>query len=99
MIQEALNALRDERRAQCNLLEILSATRYKTLTPEGLKPTKCPLQSCSEQDSFSHMLARYDLARYVELGSATAQFLVQMARKTQILNPDAPRIYNAPTNI
>ena len=95
VIQEALNTLREDRKVQSNLMEILSATRYKTLTPEGLRDTKCPLQRCHEKDTFCHMLQCYDLEQRVEPGSASAHFLVYMARKTQILDPHTPRLFAA----
>ena len=36
ILREALNLLRDERKAQVNLLEILSATRFRVITSKGL---------------------------------------------------------------
>ena len=86
-VQEALRLLRDELKAQCNLLDILSAQRYKTLAQDGMPATRCPLQACQEKDSFDHMLRCYDLERYVGRGAATAAFLARMARKTEIVNP------------
>ena len=91
--QEALVLLRDERKVQCNLLEILRAVRYKTLTKEGLSDTRCPLIACRGRDSFPHMLKCYDLESSLETGAASAQFLVRMAKKTQILDENAPRQY------
>ena len=40
---EALHILRDERRAQSNLLAVIGATRYKNVTKIGPVDTRCPL--------------------------------------------------------
>ena len=42
IVREALAVLRNERGAQVNLLEILSATRFRVITARGLFCTKCP---------------------------------------------------------
>ena len=91
VVVEALQHLQNERRAQCNLLMILSAARYKMLTKDGLSDTVCPLTRCNERDTFEHMLQCYDLTTKVERGEAAVNFLIAMARKTQILDPKAPR--------
>ena len=93
IVEEALHELRGERRAQCNLLDILSAARYKTITNEGLMDTHCPLQACRARDSFAHMLGCYDLIPHLEKGPSSTSFLLRMARKTQILDVDKPRPY------
>ena len=93
IVKEALQELRDERRAQCNLLEVLSAARYKMVTAQGLVDTHCPLRACRARDSFSHMLECYDLQEHVARGAASVPFLVRMARKTQILDLSTPRPY------
>ena len=89
--QEALQDLRDKRRAQCNLLDVPSAARYKTITSEGLVDTHCPIKACGSRDSFDHMLACYDLNAQLERGTAAVPFLVRLARKTQILDLETPR--------
>ena len=94
-VAEALQLLRDERRAQCNLLQVLSAARFKILTKEGLCDTQCPLQACRARDPFEHMLQCYDLQSHIALGEASVTFRVKMARKTQIHDPEAPRLYLA----
>ena len=96
IIKEAPRELRDERRAQNNLLQVLSAARYKMLSLEGLQDTVCPLQACNSQDTFKHMLLCYDLSDPVQVGAASVTFLTKMARKTQILDPKAPRPFVAP---
>ena len=93
ILVEALQTLRDERRAQSNLLAVIGATRFKTVTKIGLADTQCPLKHCGERDSFDHMLQCYDLSSSVECGTNAVPFLVKMARKTQILDDHAPRGY------
>ena len=93
VVVEAVQALRDERRAQSNLLDILSASRYKTLAKQGLMDTHCPLQACQQRDSFEHMIQRYDLESERKQGTEAAGFLVRMARKTQILDLTKRRVY------
>ena len=96
ILVEALQTLRDERRAQSNLLAVIGATRYKTITKTGLADTRCPLSRCRKKDSFDHMIQCYDLGPIEEHGTNAVQFLVKMARKTQILDEQAPRAYEAP---
>ena len=96
ILVEALQTLRDERRAQSNLLAVIGATRYKTITKTGLADTQCPLLHCRKKDSFDHMIQCYDLEPVEEHGNNAVQFLVKMARKTQILDEQAPRVYEAP---
>ena len=95
ILVEALQTLRDERRAQSNLLAVIGATRYKTVTKTGLADTRCPLRHC-ERDSFDHMLRCYDLAASEEHGVGAVPFLVKLARKTQILDEHSPRVYEEP---
>ena len=96
VVAEALQALRDERRVQCILLVARSASRYRTLTGEGLQDAVCPLSACSERDTAAHMLVCYDLTEKIAYGEAAAPFLVLLARKTQILVPNAPQRYREP---
>ena len=98
VVAEAIQALRDERRAQSNLLDILSAGRYKTLTKQGLMDTHCPLQACQQRDSFEHMIRCYDLEKGRKQGAEAVGFLIKMARKTQILDQNKSRVYLAGEN-
>ena len=91
VVKEALAALRNERKVQCNLLAILGATRYKMITKEGICDTCCPLQACRARDTFEHMLECYGLIEHIEEGEASITFLLKMARKTQILDPNGPK--------
>ena len=93
IVAEAIHNLRDERRAQSNLLDILSAGRFKVLTKQGLMSTHCPLRACQKKDSFGHMLKCYDLEAGLQAGPAAADFLVKMARKTQILDRTPKRVF------
>ena len=94
-MEEALHLIRDERRAECDLLSISSASRYKISSKEGLVNTHCPPRARRAKDSFSHMFARYDLTTQLERGAASTSFLVSMARKTLILDLDTPRPFGA----
>ena len=93
IVAEAIHNLRDERRVQSNLLEILSAGRFKVPTKQGLMSTHCPLKACRQQDSFDHMLKCYDLEDGLRSGPAATDFLVKMARKTQILDKTSKRVF------
>ena len=93
VVVEAIQTLCNERKAQSNLLDILSASRYKTLTKQGLMDTHCPLQACKQKDSFEHMIQCYDLVQDQKRGAEAAGFLVKMARKTQILDLTKQRVY------
>ena len=81
-LKEALGVLRDERKAQANLLEILSATRYRVITGRGLYCTKCPKKECFARDSYRHMIECYGLGSQEERGVDVVPFLVRMARAT-----------------
>ena len=95
VLVEATQILRGERRAQSNLLAVIGATRYKMVTKHGLVDTCCPLRHCRQKNSFEHMPKCYDLESSVEHGAMAVQFLVKMARKTQIVDEHAPRIFKA----
>ena len=82
VVAEAYEVLRDEREAQTNLVEILSATRYKTYRGSRVYHTKCARLYCYSVDSFPHMLDCYSLLDSVDKGPTSVPFLVQMARRT-----------------
>ena len=96
VIVEAMQRSRNERRAQRNLLQVLSTTRYRMLTKEGLKDTVCSLSACSGRDASERMPQRYDLTAQIEISEASVAFLVKTARKTQMLDRKAPRPYRPP---
>ena len=49
IVAEAIHNLRDERRVQSSLLEILSAGSFEVLTKQGLVSTHCPFESISTE--------------------------------------------------
>ena len=82
IVAEAYSALRDEREAQTNLVEILGATRFKTYRGRRVYHTKCARPLCFAVDSFAHMLECYSLHDGVRRGPEAVPFLVRIARVT-----------------
>ena len=82
VVAEAYSALRDEREAQTNLVEILSATRFKTYRGSRVYHTKCARRLCFSMDSFAHMLECYSLLASVRKGAEAVPFLIRLARRT-----------------
>ena len=80
---------RADRKAQYNLLEVLSATCSETWTREGLRDTCCP----RGRDFFFHMLQFYDLTQHIERGAAVVLYLLRTVRETQILYSSARKLY------
>ena len=93
IVSDAMNNLRGEREAQVNLAGIPTATRIRTLVPQGEMPTKCPKKLCYTRESFWHMLARYGLETRVARGTDAALFLVKMARGALLAGPFRPIVY------
>ena len=81
-LREAMHLLSDNRAAQVNLAEIISAVRFKVLTGRGVFRTKCPHQLCFHRDSFQHMVECYGLTPWVAQGARVVPFLVRMAKTT-----------------
>ena len=81
-LKEAMYLLSDDRAAQVNLSEIVSATRFKVLTGRGVYRTKCPKKLCFEKDSFPHMIRCYELTPWLAQGASVVPFLVRMAKVT-----------------
>ena len=81
-LKEAIFLLSDNRDAQVNLAEIISAARFKILTGREIFRTKCPQQLCFQRDSSQHMVERYVLTPWVAEGAQVAPSLVRMARAT-----------------
>ena len=81
-VEEALKILRGERRAQVNLLRILSAARFRVLATCKIYRNKCPKTFRYSRDSLSHLLERYEPTPRVEFGKEGVQFLAHMARTT-----------------
>ena len=79
-LKEAMYILGDQRAAQVNLSEIISAVRFKVLTSRGVFRTKCPKKLCFEKDSFTHMVRCYELTPWEAQGARVVPFLVKMAR-------------------
>ena len=86
MIRAALAELRENHRAQINLLNILSGTRFKYPFQGILVPTCCQNVvrgvECGGEDSFEHILSCYSLEIPEERGPKCIDFLVSMAVKT-----------------
>ena len=80
-ISEAMDKLKDNRLQQVTLLTILSATRFRILTKEGLVPTQCPRPGCGKRGSFRHLLECYGLQTSVEDGPHVVPFLLYLAQK------------------
>ena len=90
-VEEALKILRGERRAQVNLLRILSATRFRVLTKGEIYRSKYPKTHCYSRGSLSHLLECYDLTSRMAFGEEAVQFLVHVARASLSLG-DRPMI-------
>ena len=82
IVKEALAVLGDSRETQQNLLDILGATRYRTIYEGQLHYTVCPKQRCSSRDDFWHMIECYHLGDMVARGPESVPFLTHMARTT-----------------
>ena len=80
-ISEAMDRLKDHRLQQVTLLTILSATRFRILTKEGLVSTQCPRPGCGKKDSFWHLPECYGLQTSVEGGPYVEPFLLYLAQK------------------
>ena len=97
-ISEAMDRLKDQRNQQVTLLTILSATRFRILTKEGLVPTQCPRSGCGKKDSFWHLLECYGLQTSVENGPHVVPFLLYLAQKIPaVVTPipwGDPKTYN-----
>ena len=65
---------------------------------KGLSDTKCPLQRCRHWDTFEHMIQFYDLVSDVRCVPGAVDFLIKMARKTQIVNLAESRVYQREAN-
>ena len=81
IVRAVLDELRANRAAQVNFARIISATRFKYATGDGLVPTKCP-QNCGNADNYLHLLECYKLAQYEQAGIAGLDFMITMARRT-----------------
>ena len=86
MVNDALSKLRMRHPEQISLLSILCGTRYKYYQKGILLPMWRPngrgKQRCSVNDSFRHMLQRYDLNKHVATGLEAVKSLALTARRT-----------------
>ena len=82
IVKEAMDALRDNRAEQQNLLSILGASRYEMAHGGGMWHTVCPRNRCVSRDTFCHTLECYGLLEAVRRGSEAVPFLIEMAKKT-----------------
>ena len=89
-IGEAMDRLKTQRMQQVTLLTILAATRFRTLTKEGLVPTQCPRPGCGKKDSFWHLLECYGLQTSVENGPHVVPFLLYLAQKVPAVITPVP---------
>ena len=89
-VSEVMDRLKDQRIQQVTLLAILSATRFRTLTKEGLVPTQCPRTGCGRKDSFWHLLECYGLQTSVENGPHVVPFLLYLAQKIPAVTTPIP---------
>ena len=80
IVAEAYKTLRDEEDVQTNLVEILSATRFKTYRGRRVYHTKCARRTCFAVGSFAHMLECYSLLASVRKGAEAVPFLARLAR-------------------
>ena len=90
----ALALLKDNHKAQVNLISIICGTRFKYHFHSVLVPTRCPNdyygKPCGKMDSFEHLLTCYGLRKRNREGPAIVEFLVLMATRALTKNPGKP---------
>ena len=95
MVKTALAGLRDNHKAQINLLNILSGTRFKYPFHGVLVPTCCQNivgeRECGAEDSFEHMMQCYSICVPTKKGPEYIDFMVNLAVKTLHAGPGGPK--------
>ena len=82
IIKEIYKKLEQDRLAQVNLTEILSAARFRYAFEGNLIPVKCPRCKIA-RDCFDHMLEYYPLKQKEAHDEAAIEFLAELATKTK----------------
>ena len=94
MIIVALSALRDKRKEQVNVLNLLSGARFEFHFHGVLAPTCCKQRrysrTCKKEDTYEHLLQCYSLTEKLAAGPDMVNFLVNMAKATATEEPDRP---------
>ena len=93
-IKLALMVLKDNHKAQINLMNIICGTRFKYHFHGVLVPTRCPNKyhgrKCNETDSLEHLLRCYGLQKIDREGPMIVEFLTIMATRTITEEPGKP---------
>ena len=95
MVKAALAGLRDNHKAQINLLNTLSGTRFKYPFQGILVPTCCRNirggRECGAEDSFERMIRCYSICMPTEKGPEYIDFVTDLAVRTLHTCPGGPK--------
>ena len=82
IIKETFKRLDNDRQAQLNLTDIITANRFRYAFEGKLLPVMCPRRKMV-RDSSNHLLECYPLRRQDSREEAAIEFLVDLAAKTK----------------
>ena len=82
IIKEVYKQLEQDRQAQVNLTEILSAARFRYAFEGNFLPVRCPRCKIA-RDCFDHMTQCYPLKQKEAHDEAAIEFLAELATKTK----------------
>ena len=91
ILREATKVLSCNRRMQVTLSSIITGTRFKYVGrgEERVTPTLC--RKCGvEEDGIAHMLSCYEMGEIPCEEEGLVQFLVELAKRTVVYNPQLP---------